>query len=431
MLAFFMDGSKRYFIPSILAACLLVCFDLINPRLIGFVVDFLKGDMDGFPGFVKSVIDALGGRDELLDRLWIIALLIIGINLLGSVFRYSFKLLNSVSAEHMVKHMRDTLFEKVMHLPFKWHDENKTGDIIQRLTSDVDMIKNFMSEQLTSLVRVIMLISVSAVFMLRINLLLSLASFLFIPVIFLYSLKFHSGIKSAFEKVDAEEGVLSSIAQENISGLRVVRAFGREKYEKARFEDRNENYTGMWIHMMKLLSRFWFATNLICGAKDVLIISLGAYFAIEGDMTAGEYIAFITYSGMMNWPLRQMGRTISEMSKAGVSLERLMYIMDQDEEEDAKDAVDYPGDGDIVFDNVSFGYDDIKVLDKVSFVIPGGRTVGIIGATGSGKSSLVSLLDALYDLPDGGGSIKIAGIDIKNIKKSHFRKPRSINQSAS
>jgi ATP-binding cassette subfamily B protein len=423
MLSFFVDGSKRYFIPSIIFVCFLVCFDLLNPRIIGYVVDFLKGDTDGFPGFVTAIIDSLGGRDCILSAMWIIALIIIGINLVGAVCRYAFKMFNALTAEHMVKHMRDTLFEKVMHLPFKWHDENKTGDIIQRLTSDIDMIKNFMSEQLTSLIRVTLLIIISIAFMVSINPLLALASSAFIPVILLYSLKFHKGIGSAFEKVDVEEGVLSSIAQENISGLRVVRAFGREKYERERFESRNENYTGMWIHVMKLLSHFWFVTNLICGAKDVLVISLGAYMTVDGQMTAGEYVSFIAYSGMMNWPLRQLGRTISELSKAGVSLDRLMYIMNSESEEDDAAALDYPGAGDIEFKNVTFGYtDDGKVLDNVSLVIPAGKTVGIIGATGSGKSSLVALLDDLYELKKDQGSIHIAGVDIRSIKKSELRK---------
>ena len=423
MLAFFVDGSKRYFIPSLLSVCLLVCFDLINPRLIGYTVDFLKGDTAGFTAFLTMLIDRFGGRDALLSRLYIIAVLVILINLVGALCRYAFRLLNSMSAEHMVKHMRDALFEQVMHLPFKWHDINKTGDIIQRLTSDVDMIKNFMSEQLTSLLRVVVLIIIALAFMFGINMWLAAVSAAFIPLIFLYSFRFHKNIGSAFEKVDVEEGVLSSIAQENISGLRVVRAFGREKYERERFESRNENYTGMWIHMMKLLSRFWFITNVMCGLKDVLIISLGAYFAIDGQMTAGEYVSFAVYSGMLNWPLRQLGRTLSEMSKAGVSLDRLMYIMNSVTECDDEDAVDYPGCGDIVFDDVSFGYEDEKkILDHVSLTIPAGKTVGIIGATGSGKSSLVSLMDALYDLPAGSGRISIAGKDLKKIKKSSLRK---------
>ena len=153
------------------------------------------------------------------------------------------------------------------------------------------------------------------------------------------------------------------------------------------------------------------------------MISLGAYMTVDGQMTAGEYVSFIAYSGMMNWPLRQLGRTISELSKAGVSLDRLMYIMNSESEEDDAAALDYPGAGDIEFKNVTFGYtDDGKVLDNVSLVIPVGKTVGIIGATGSGKSSLVALLDDLYELKKDQGSIHIAGVDIRSIKKNELRK---------
>ena len=405
VLLYFLKGCKAYFIFGIIFTCALSFAELINPRVIGLTVDGL-----------------INHDENITSNLLYIALFVVVVALIAATFRYLFSVLNAKGGERLVKNMRDGLYEHIMYLPYAWMGENKTGDIIQRCTSDVDTIKRFIAEELTTLFRTIVMIAFALAFMVRINVKMTLVSLIFIPVIVGYSLIFHRRIGNAFYKVDVEEGVLSSIAQENLTGVRVVRAFGREKYEKQRFMNQNEKYTGMWVHMMRILSQFWAITDLISGAQILTVLSVGAVFTVNGHMSAGDFVAFVSYNAMLTWPVRNLGRIIADMSKAGISIERIRYIMNSAIESDIDEAGDYPSNNDIDFENVSFDYGDgIKVLDDINLHIKSGTTIGILGKTGSGKSTLVQLLDRLYSLPDDNGSIKIGGTDIRNIRKDALR----------
>lgn len=423
MILYFLQGSKRYFVLSIIFACLVSLLDLINPRIISFTVDAVIDDKKvQIPSFLSAVINNHGGIDWLRNNLWIIALCVVGIALLGALCRFLFNLFNSMGAERLVRTMRERLFSHIMRLPFSWHSENKTGDIIQRCTSDVDQIKIFLSEQLTSLFRVIVLIVIAMYFMFRIHWKLALTAALFIPVIIAYSLFFHKRIGNAFEKADIEEGKLSSIAQENLTGVRVVRAFGREIYERKRFEKQNTFYTKMWVDLMRLMAAFWSSSDLFSYAQVITVLAYGAVLCVHGELTPGNYIAFNSYTAMLMWPIRSLGRVISNLSKAGISIDRLRYIMNSEEETDDPDAVKVDMHQDITFDHVSYQYENgnSEILEDVSFTIPAGSTVGILGSTGSGKSTLMYLLDRLYPLKE--GSIKIGNTDINKIQMSWLRK---------
>ncbi len=419
-LSFFMKGSKRFFALGIVFVFVQVIFDMVNPKVMGYTVDYIVGDTEGMPGMVLQFVDKLGGRDYVLSRLWLIAIVIILLGILGAVSRYLFRLFNSLGGENLARRMRNTLFEHILKLPYKWHDINKTGDIIQRCTSDVDMIRNFIQEQLVNLFRMVAMIIFALYFMFRIHVLLSLCACFFILVVVVYSLIFHGKIGAKFEKVDEEEGRLSAVAQENLAGVRVVRAFGREMYERNRFETKNEIYINHWIGMMSLLAKFWTISDFVKHMQTVAILALGSYFTISGKISPGEFVSFIAYNMLIIQPIMELGRVISEMSKSGVSIDRLRYIIESEAEKDAPDAVDFPGYGDIEIKNLKFAYDKSTVLDDVSMTIHKGETIGILGGTGSGKSTLMLLLDSLYELS--GGSISINGVDISKIKKSELRK---------
>lgn len=406
MLLYFLKGSKLFFILGILFTCALSFVELINPKVIGVTID----------GIINH-------DTKITSNLIYIALFVVVVALIGALFRYLYGLMNSKGGERLVKNMRDGLYEHILYLPYAWMGENKTGDIIQRCTSDVDTIKRFIAEELTTLLRTIVMITFALIFMLNIDIKLTLVSFIFIPVMVGYSLIFHKKIGSAFYKVDIEEGVLSSIAQENLTGVRVVRAFGQEAYEKDRFMKQNEHYTNMWVHMMQILSQFWASTDLISGVQILSVLAIGAYFTVDGNITAGDYISFVAYNAMLTWPVRNLGRIIADMSKAGISIDRIRYIMNSTLEMDEEDTYFYPECNDIDFQNVTFSYDgENNVLDNINLHIKEGTTVGILGKTGSGKSTLVHLLDRLYTLSDGEGSIKIGGVDIRNLRKDEIRK---------
>lgn len=419
-LAFFLKGSKRFFALGILFVFVQVIFDMINPKVMGYTVDYIVGDTAGIPKFILRAINQLGGRAYVLSRLWLVAIVIVVLGILGAVSRYLFRLFNSLGGENLARRMRNTLFEHILRLPYKWNDVNKTGDIIQRCTSDVDMIRNFIQEQLVNLFRMIAMIVFALYFMFRIHIILSLCACGFLVIVVGYSLVFHNKVGAQFEKVDEEEGRLSAVAQENLAGVRVVRAFGRELYERNRFESKNQVYIMHWVGMMSLLAKFWTISDMVKHLQTVTVLSLGAFFTVNGQMTSGEYISFIAYNMLIIQPIMELGRVISEMSKSGVSIDRLKYIIDSEPEKDAADAVDFPGYGDIVFNNVSFSYDQSEVLSDVNLTIRKGETIGILGGTGSGKSTLMLLLDNLYEVSS--GSISINGVDISKIKKNELRK---------
>ena len=423
----FLRGSIKYFVISILSALCVTGLDMLSPQLIRTTVDGILGDNElKLPEFLMNRIASVGGVGYLRDRLWLIGGLLVIMALFSVAFRYLFMLFNARGAESLVETMRNRLFSHIQRLPFSWHMQNQTGDIIQRCTSDVDMVKNFVSEQLTSVFRIVILIILSLFFMFSMNPRLTLVALASIPIIIAYSAYFHSKIGRQFMICDENEGILSTIAQENLTGVRVVRAFGREKYEKDRFEKQNNIYTNLWIKLCGFMALFWGAGDLISGLQVMLIVILGAVFCVRGSMTAGEFIAFISYNAMLTWPVRSLGRMISEMSKAGVSIERIRYIMNSDAEQDKPEAeLAEEGTpemrGDIEFHNVSFSYGDAPILSDISFKIPQGTTFGILGGTGSGKSTLMHLLNRLYDLPKENGRITIGGVDIADMKGNWVR----------
>ena len=450
LIFFFLKGALHYFVLSAFFAALVSLLDMLRPKIISFTVDCVIGnDAPQISRLSMELLDMAGGVSALKEMPLLIALLVALVGALAALCRYLFRVCNARGAETFVQKMRNDLFGHILYLPYTWLSENATGDIIQRCTSDVQTIKRFMAEQMTALVRTFILIFMALWFMSGISPRITLICSLFIPVIVCYSLIFHVKIGSAFEKADIEEGVLSTIAQENLTGVRIVRAFGREVYERERFEKQNEEYTGFWIHLIRLLSAYWASGDIITGLQNLTVLVLGTTACVSGTLSPGNLIALISYNAMLIWPVRTLGRVISEMSKAGISLERLRYIMNSEIEDQKEDGKTPDLSGDIVFENVSFSYgalrqeaspsgqespsedrnlpgngilsDPVPVLKDVSFRIRAGQTVGILGGTGSGKSTLMYLLERLYDLPPENGRITISGVDLREIRTDHLR----------
>ena len=424
LIRFFLKGSKFFFLLCMICAALSALADMITPQIIRIAVDNVlgKAPLDNLSPQVRAAVEAAGGPAYLREHLWILALAVIAVALVKVATQYGFRVANTRGSETMVKTMRDTLFNHIERLPFQWHMTNHTGDIIQRCTSDIDTTRNFISEQMTNLIRIFILLGLSVVFMLTMNVQLTLIAMIPLPVIIWYSLRFHHKIHEGFEKCDENEGKLSAMVQENLTGVRVVRAFGRERYERDRFNAQNEHYTGLWCDMGETMSRFWSVSDIFSGIQIMLVVVFGVLFCLNDSMTSGEYIAFLSYNGMLVWPVRQLGRMISEMSKAGVSIDRIGYIMDAEEEKDAGDAQTPPMTGDIRFEHVSFAYEGSpEMLHDIDLTVPAGSTLGILGGTGSGKSTLMYLLDRLYPLSPENGRITIGGTDIRRIKLSHLR----------
>lgn len=420
----FLRGSAGYFAFGIFSALVCVLIDTVNPQIIRMTVDNVIGtEKSELPQFVLDFIDSIGGFAFLREHIIYLAGIIMFLAVFSVVFQYCYRVYNVKGAETLVKTMRDSLFTHIGHLPFSWHMKNQTGDIIQRSTSDVDTVKRFLSEQLTSLFRIVLMLIISLTFMFSMDVPLAVTAAAFMPVIIFYSAYFHKKIGSKFMICDENEGKLSAIAQENLTGVRVVRAFGRESYERERFDRQNNKYASFWINLFKTMSRFWASADLISGVQIMTVIIVGAVMCTNGRMTSGEYIAFISYNTMLVWPIRQLGRMISEMSKADVSLGRIYSIMSSPVEQDKPGASEPDMHGDIEFEHVTFAYDNCPtMLSDISFKIKAGTTLGIIGGTGSGKSTLMYLLNRLYDIPDNCGRITVGGVDIADMKAEWVRK---------
>ncbi len=423
LIARFLYKSKRYFAVALCSAAIMAFADMLNPQIVRVALDNVIGGKEAtLPDFVMSLIEKIGGFEMLKQNLWIMALAIVAVAVVKVTGQFCFRVFNTKASETLVKTMRDTLYSHIERLPFSWHMKNRTGDIIQRCTSDIDMVRSFISDQMTAICRISIMIILSMIFMFSMNPWLTLIAILPMPIIVAYSLSFHSKVGSAFKDCDENEGKLSAMVQENLTGVRVVRAFGRERYEKDRMEEHNEYYTGLWVKLGKFMSRFWSTMDALSGSQIMLLVVVGCVFCINGWLTEGEYIAFISYNSMLIWPIRMLGRMISELSKAGVSIDRIMYITESEIEKDREGATKADMTGDIAFEHVNFAYDGCpQMLYDINFTMKAGTTLGILGGTGSGKSTMIQLLDKLYDIPEDSGRITIGGVDIREIETNHLR----------
>ena len=404
------------------SAMITVCQAFI-PQVIRISVDGVLGsDLSKIPEWVKAFLSEETIRENPGKMLTIAALAVILLAAINIAANYYSKVFAAKGSESFVKGMRDQLYDHIQKLPYSWHVKNQTGDIIQRCTSDVDVVRNFVTNQLMEVFRIIFLIVFYMVIMFSMNVKISLIAVSFFPIVILYSGYFFSKIAQHFQEADEAEGILSSVVQENLTGVRVVRAFGRESFERKRFDEKNERFAGLWIYLGKFLSLYWSIGDLITGIQILTVICMGVLFTVDGNLTVGEFIAFVSYNSSMAWPVRSLGRIISEMSKAGVSIDRIAYILDEKEEDDRPGVTKPAINKDIVFDKVNFKYEEgAAVLKDVSFTVPAGKTFAILGNTGSGKSTLVHLLNRLYDLPDGCGKITIGGVDIRDIDRQYLR----------
>ena len=404
------------------SAMITVCQAFI-PQVIRICVDGVLGsDLSKIPEWVKAFLSEETIRENPGKMLTIAALAVILLAAINIAANYYSKVFAAKGSESFVKGMRDQLYDHIQKLPYSWHVKNQTGDIIQRCTSDVDVVRNFVTNQLMEVFRIIFLIVFYMVIMFSMNVKISLIAVSFFPIVILYSGYFFSKIAQHFQEADEAEGILSSVVQENLTGVRVVRAFGRESFERKRFDEKNERFAGLWIYLGKFLSLYWSIGDLITGIQILTVICMGVLFTVDGNLTVGEFIAFVSYNSSMAWPVRSLGRIISEMSKAGVSIDRIAYILDEKEEDDRPGVTKPAINKDIVFDKVNFKYEEgAAVLKNVSFTVPAGKTFAILGNTGSGKSTLVHLLNRLYDLPDGCGKITIGGVDIRDIDRQYLR----------
>ncbi len=424
LMAKFLKGNLLFFATALLCSVLSTVCNSLTPQVISVTVDSVLGTEDyTLPAALQAFTSLDWLRENPGQTLLLAAGAIIIAALIGGLGNFGTRTATARGSEGFVKGLRDALYSHIQRLPFSWHVGHNTGEIIQRCTSDVEVIRNFFTNQLLEVIRIVFMIVYYMVIMFSMDWRIALISAVFIPVVLLYSGIFYSKISKRFRTADEAEGILSTNVQENLTGVRVVRAFGRERYEVDKFNKKNSRFSELWVELGKLMSVYWALGDLMTGLQIMSVIAVGAAFAANGEISAGTLLAFISYNSSLTWPIRSLGRTLSEMSKSGVSIDRVAYILRAEEEKVLPEAKTPPMDKDIRFNDVTFSYEGLKpVLSHLSFTIPAGKTFAILGGTGSGKSTIAALLDRLYDLGPGEGSITVGGVDIREIRQDYLRK---------
>ncbi len=355
--------------------------------------------------------------------IWI-AVGFIGLAAFEGGFSYLSGRLAAFTAEGVTRRLRDFLFDHIQRLSFSYHATTPTGDLIERVTSDVDALRRFFSEQGIGMGRIIMLFIVNFIAILNLNVKLGLVSVVVIPFILLVSLWFFKKVTKRYEEYQAQEAILSTTLQENLTGVRVVKAFAQQEYEKKKFEKDN---WGKYLKGKLLLimhSLFWPLSDVVLGFQMLFGFVFAANMAIRGEITTGMYIAYVGLVVWLIWPIRNLGRIIVSASTGMVSYGRLMEVARQVREPllDGKVQPEGPVRGDVVFENVSFMYSDGEkdALKNISFHVKPGQAIALLGSTGSGKTSLVNLLPRFHEYT--GGRILLDGVELKDYSRSYVRR---------
>lgn len=326
------------------------------------------------------------------------------------------------TAENSTRRLRDHLFDHIQRLSYSYHSESKTGDLLDRATSDVDTLRRFFADQAIGVGRIVMIFIISFIAIARINLRLALVSIIIFPIVLVISLIFFKRLSKTYEAYQAQGAILSTDLQENLSGVRVVKAFARQEYEIEKFDKENREKLRLgkkfnWMHAL-----FWPLSDIICSAQSVGSNFYAAMMVLNGGITLGDFISFHGLLGWLIWPIRNLGRLIIDTSRALVSYGRIAVVL-QAPEEDMTGCTYQPEEGirgQICFDQVSFAYEkDQLVLDDVSFSCQAGMVVALLGSTGSGKTSLVNLLPRFYDVTS--GQILLDGVNLNAYSRDFLR----------
>ena len=371
---------------------------------------------------LRYFVDSYFVTDVRTVSLWMIAL---GFVLLAAVegsFSFLSGRLAAFTAEGITRRLRNFLFDHIQHLTFSYHSKMQTGELIQRSTSDVDAVRRFYADQAISVGRIILLFVINFVAILSLNTKLAFYSIVAIPVIVAVSVFFFNKVARAYEAYQEQEATLSTTLQENLTGVRVVKAFARQAYEIDKFERDNWEKFVRGRNLLRIQAIFWPMSDLVCGFQMLAGYLIGALMAINGEITVGTYVA---YTGLVVWiifPMRNLGRLIVQTSTGLVSYDRVSQILRQNREplEEGEVHPLKPVKGKLEFQNVSFEYEpDERILEDISFVCEPGQVVALLGSTGSGKTTLVNLLPRFFEYT--GGHILLDGIELNKYPRKYLR----------
>lgn len=401
---------RKYKLRMIIAFILVISCSMLN-----MVAPYLSGQI------VDKVI--IGKNHELLIQIIVIMVIV---TFVKSIIRYIFLVIFESTSQNVILKVREDIYQKIQGLDFGFFDRTRTGDIMTRMTGDVDAVRHFMAFVIYSCFENLTLFIFAMVMMFSINYKFALILLLVTPFTAYFAFNLATRVKPMFFGIRAQFSKLNTLVQENISGNRVVKAFAKEDYEIQKFNVENEKYMQKNIEAAKVWEKYLPILDSLGGVLSVVMILVGGLMAINHALTLGELVTFNSFIFAINNPLRMSGWLINDIQRFAASGEKIMAMLDIDSKienpisETKMDKIF----GSIEFKNVSFSYGDEPVLENISFKVKAGQTAAIVGPTGAGKSTLVNLICRFYDVTS--GEILIDGVNIKNINVKKLRNNISI-----
>jgi len=367
-------------------------------------------------------IDNVLGKTREPSVLIGIALGFLALALIEGGFTYLSGRLAALTAEGIARRLRNYLYDHIQRLTFSYHDHMQTGELIQRSTSDVDAVRRFYADQAIGIGRIILLFGINIIAVMRLNVRLALLSIIVVPLVVMISCFFFKRVSKAYEKYQEQEATLSTVLQENLSGVRVVKAFARQAYERDKFERENWQKYQRGRQLMTMHAFYWPSSDILCGAQMIFGYATGAVMAINGTISVGTFLAYVGLLTWIIWPMRNLGRLIVQTSTGLVSYKRVTEVISQEREPLTEGTYRAKSDarGEVVFDDVSFEYEaGTPVLHDISFRAEPGQAIALLGSTGSGKTTLVNLLPRFYEYTR--GSLKLDGVELNSYPRDYLR----------
>lgn len=420
---FLHEVTKSQYLYLILLAIFTASFvmlNLIQPMIFAFVIDNIINLDPIDNSFFNWVASVFGGVDYIRNNLWIAGLLVLFTATLAALSVFLRTRINGVMSENVAFNIKNRLFDHLMHLPYKYYVSSKSGDLIQRGTSDIDTIRRLFAGQISEFIYAVSIVSISFVIMINKNIKLALIAAILLPIIFSFAIIFFIKVQKDFNNFEEAESALTHAVSENLAATRVIKAFNREAYESKQFEVVNRNMSNAGKRMIDSLSMYWGVSDFFCFSSILLVLVNAVIMVSNETLTVGDAFVFVSYTSMMVWPLRHLGRIIADLGRTNVALKRIIEVIDEPIEQ-LEIGVKPLITGEIELIDVHFKYSDDPqmILKGINMHIRAGQTIAILGPTGSGKSTLIHLLMGLYDYSS--GSIKLNGVELRDISKHHLR----------
>ena len=422
-------GQRLRYVAAIIPLALATGFLFGVPAVAKLAIDMIEGlSLTGYAApleqFARHLAGFLpGGADRtnvLRVFLWMSAVIIVLLTAMGGFFQYLRGRYSAIAAEGIARRVRDHLFTQLQHLPASYHDTADTGDLVQRCSSDVETLRVFLASDIVEIGRALLLLAAVIPILFALDARLAVVALALMPFIFSLSAFFFWRIKSMFKITDEAEANMTTTLQENLTGIRVVRAFARQDYEISKFGARNAKFRDLNTRLMALMALYFACADFLSILQLALVLAFGAYWIADHSITVGTLFAFLMYESMVIWPLRQMGRILTDSGKAAVSLGRINEVLSQTAEDREQISELGRGGGAIAFEHLTFGYQaGAPVLHDLSFRVAPGETLAIVGPPGAGKTTIVRLLLRLYDYDS--GSITLDGRDLRGLDRKYVR----------